>query len=84
MIAVVVVRDGVLPLGAEEAINEAAGRVLLVGSGTQAADTELVGATSEVTSFEAGNYRPAAWAVALADELRVARRRHSPGFGRWA
>ena len=35
MITVVVVREGILPLGAEEAVNEADGRVLLVGTGTR-------------------------------------------------
>jgi len=69
VIAVVVVREGILPLGAEEAVNEADGRVLLVGTGTEAADAALAGATSEVTCCEAGAFRPATWAAALADEL---------------
>lgn len=70
MIAVVVVRDGALPLGAEETINEAVGRVLLVGSGTEQAAVELNGATAEVIAWEAGAFRPGAWAGALTDELR--------------
>ena len=36
MLAVIVVRDGVLPAGAAETISECAGRALLVGSGTAA------------------------------------------------
>jgi electron transfer flavoprotein alpha subunit len=69
VIAVIVVRDGVLPLGAEETINEAAGRALLVGTGTEQAGDDLTGATSSVTIWEAGPYRPASWAGALAPEL---------------
>lgn len=40
-LAVVVVRNGVLPVGAGEVVAEAGGRVLLLGSGTQAAAQEL-------------------------------------------
>ncbi|MGP0032531.1 MAG: mycofactocin-associated electron transfer flavoprotein alpha subunit [Acidimicrobiales bacterium] len=70
MIAVVVVRDGTLPLGAEEAVDEAGGRVLLVGTGTGAAGDDLQGATTEVTCWEAGPYQPGTWAGALGPELR--------------
>lgn len=69
MIAVVAVRDGVLPLGAEETINEALGRVLLVGTGTEVARAELAGAISAAICWEAGPYRPGSWARALAPEL---------------
>jgi electron transfer flavoprotein alpha subunit len=44
-VAVVVCRDGRLPLGANEVAAEAGGAVLLVGSGTAAAAGSLVGAT---------------------------------------
>jgi electron transfer flavoprotein alpha subunit len=70
VIAVIAVRDGVLPLGAEETINEALGRVLLVGSGTGPAGDDLRGATTDVTRWEAGPYQPGRWANALAPELQ--------------
>jgi electron transfer flavoprotein alpha subunit len=41
-IAVVVVRDGVLPAGADEAVGEADGTVLMVGSGVDGAAEKLV------------------------------------------
>jgi electron transfer flavoprotein alpha subunit len=69
VIAVVVVRDGVLPLGAEETINEARGNVVLVGGGTEEAAAALGGAAAHVTCWEAGPYRPGAWARTLAGEL---------------
>jgi electron transfer flavoprotein alpha subunit len=69
VIAVIVVRDGVVPLGAEETINEAAGRALLVGSGTEAARDDLHGALREVTLWEAGPYRPGGWARTLSPVL---------------
>jgi electron transfer flavoprotein alpha subunit len=71
VIAVVAVRDGVLPLGAEETINEALGRVLLVGTGTAGARAELAGALSAAICWEAGPYRPGSWARALAPELEA-------------
>lgn len=69
MIAVVPVRHGRLPLGAEETVDEAGGRVLLAGSGTAAAAAELAGATAELLRWEAGEYRPGGWAAALAPVL---------------
>jgi electron transfer flavoprotein alpha subunit len=69
VIAVVAVRDGVLPLGAEETINEAGGRVLLVGSGTEHAGDELHGAMTSAVCWEAGPYRPGSWSASLASEL---------------
>jgi electron transfer flavoprotein alpha subunit len=68
VIAVVVVRDGVLPAGADETTAEAGGRVLLVGEGTMAAAKELH-AGREVSCAEVGPYAPAAWSVALASHL---------------
>ena len=41
MIAVVVVRDGVLPVGADEAVAEAGGEVVVVGSKADVAAREL-------------------------------------------
>ena len=69
MIALVVVRHGVLPVGAEETVDEAGGRVLLAGSGAAAAADLLTGATAEVALFEAGDFRPGSWAAALAPHL---------------
>lgn len=68
MIAVVAVRGGILPLGGDETVAEAGGRVLLVGDGTRAAARELAGSV-ETWTWEAGDYAPAAWAAALAPRL---------------
>jgi electron transfer flavoprotein alpha subunit len=68
VIAVVPVRDGSLPLGADEAIAEAGGRAAIVGErATDAAESAR--AAREVLAFEAGTYRPTAWARALAGRL---------------
>ena len=69
MIAVVPVQDGVLPVGAEEAIAECGGRCVLIGSGVVAALNELTGVASAVTLAEVGDYRPIAWSGALVDLL---------------
>ena len=69
MIAVLVVREGSLPAGAEEAVGEAGGRALLAGSGTDAAAGSLEGAVVEATLWECGPFRPGAWGEALAPEL---------------
>jgi electron transfer flavoprotein alpha subunit len=69
MLAVIVVRDGQLPVGADEAISECGGRTLLIGSGTTAAIATLHHVATEITTVEAGDFRPATWAVALAEHL---------------
>lgn len=69
MIAVIVVRAGQLPLGADETVAECAGRVLLVGSGTSDAANALTGLATEVRVAEWGEPRPGSWAEALALEL---------------
>lgn len=72
VIAVVVVRDGALPLGADECVAEAGGRALLVGSGTATAAKELSAATTDVRAAEVdGAFAPGAWAGALAPLLRA-------------
>lgn len=68
MIALVPVREGTLPGGADEAIAEAGGRAALVGDGTAAAAAELR-AAREIVAWEAGAYRAGAWAQALAERL---------------
>lgn len=64
MIALVPVRDGVLPAGATDAIAEASGRVLIVGSGTAAAAVD--GIASEVHLAELGPVEIGRWATTLA------------------
>ena len=65
MLAVIVVRDGMVPAGAGETISECDGRAALVGSGTAAASLELQRTARQVTMFEIGDFRPGAWAEAL-------------------
>jgi electron transfer flavoprotein alpha subunit len=65
MLAVIVVRDGHLPHGADEAVAEAGGVALLVGSGTAHAVHELHGCAHHVRCLEWGTFAPAAWATAL-------------------
>ncbi len=67
MIALVPVRDGVLPAGAADAIAESAGRVVIAGSGTDA--VELDGLAHEVFLVELGTFEVGRWAAALAPHL---------------
>jgi electron transfer flavoprotein alpha subunit len=64
MIALVPVRDGVLPAGAPDAIAEAGGRVVIAGSGT--ADAVVDGLASQVYLAELGPVEIARWTSALA------------------
>ena len=64
MIALVPVRDGVLPAGAPDAIAEAGGRVVIAGSGTDHAVVD--GLASEVYLVELGPVEIARWTAALA------------------
>ena len=64
MIALVPVRDGVLPAGAPDAIAEAGGRVVIAGSGT--ADAAVDGLASQVYLAELGPVEIARWTTALA------------------
>jgi electron transfer flavoprotein alpha subunit len=66
VIALVPVRDGVLPAGAEEVVAECGGRVVLVGAGAASAAGGLAGLSTEVQVWETEGYRPAAWSAALA------------------
>ena len=63
MIALVPVRDGVLPAGAPDAIAEAGGRVVIAGSGT--ADADVDGLASQVYLAEVGPVEIARWTNAL-------------------
>jgi electron transfer flavoprotein alpha subunit len=69
VIAVVPVRSGEAPAGGDEAVAEAGGVALLVGSGCAHALEHLPSAR-EVRVLEAGEYAPAAWASRLAGEVR--------------
>ncbi|HEY0519494.1 MAG TPA: mycofactocin-associated electron transfer flavoprotein alpha subunit [Ilumatobacteraceae bacterium] len=69
MLAVVVVRDGVLPAGGAETISECEGRAMFIGSGTAAAGLEVRHIASEVTIVEVGDFQPAAWTEAVASRL---------------
>jgi len=65
-VAVVVVRDGRLPVGAAEAVAEAGGRVVVVGSGAEAAACSLAGVTHARWGETGPAFRPAALAAVLA------------------
>jgi electron transfer flavoprotein alpha subunit len=62
MLAVIPVRDGVLPAGAVETIAECGGRVVLLGDGLDAVDA--MGAV-DVRTVELGAYAPASWAASV-------------------
>lgn len=63
MLAVIPVRSGLLPAGGAEAANECGNRSLLIGDGVAEAAAHLTGS---VMVCEVGDFRPAAWAEALA------------------
>lgn len=67
-VAVIAVRDGALPLGADEAVAEAGGRAVVVGSGTAKAASDLRTAVATWTA-EIGPFAPGAWAERLAPSL---------------
>jgi electron transfer flavoprotein alpha subunit len=66
VLAVIPVRDGALPAGAIEADDECGRRALLIGHRVDHATAHLSG---EVVLCEVGEYRPGAWADALARVL---------------
>jgi electron transfer flavoprotein alpha subunit len=66
VLALIPVRDGVLPAGALEVAAECGHRSLLIGSGTAAAAAQVGG---EVIVCETEAHRPAAWAAALVGVL---------------
>jgi len=69
MLAVVPVRAGALPLGADESVAEAGGVALIVGDGTEQAAMALRSATCNVRCAELGAFAPGRWAGALAPHL---------------
>ena len=71
-VVVIPVREGVLPSGALEAVEEAVAaggadgaRVLLIGSLLGPASARLAGHVARVEVVEAGEFRVGAWAAAL-------------------
>lgn len=68
-VAVVVARDGRLPLGADQAVAEAEGQVVVVGSGTEEASFSLSAAVRAWRCETGPGFRPHALAVALAPVL---------------
>ena len=68
-VAVVVARDGRLPVGAAEAVAEAGGRVVVVGSGAEEAARALPGVTRARWAETGPGLRPGALAGALADAV---------------
>ncbi len=58
LVAVIPVRDGVLPLGADEAVAEANGLAIIVGTGTADAAEHLQGIARQVTAAELPAYGP--------------------------
>ncbi|MGD9998483.1 MAG: mycofactocin-associated electron transfer flavoprotein alpha subunit [Ilumatobacteraceae bacterium] len=68
MLALIPVRDGVVPAGALEVAAECGYRSLVIGTGTAAAAAALGG---EVAACETDQHRPAAWAIALAEVLKA-------------
>ena len=71
MLAVVPVRDGVLPAGGLEVAAECGNRCIVIGSGAAAAADEIAASVAvDVVAAEAGDFRPGAWAEALAAHVR--------------
>ncbi len=68
MIALIPVREGALPLGADEAVAEAGGEAIVAGDGTEVAARHLRTAV-RVGLAELGTFAPGAWAAALTAEL---------------
>lgn len=68
-LAVVVARDGRIPPGADEAVAEAGGAVVVTGSGTRRAAAELTAARRAWTCETGPAFRPGALARALAPAL---------------
>ena len=76
-LAVVIVRHGVLPVGAAEAVAEAGNRVLLLGSGTEEAAGEL--GAARTWHAETQDAAPAGLAAALAPLVEHVRMLVLPG-----
>lgn len=69
MLAILPIRQGVIPAGFGETVSESDGRVLLIGEGCRDAAARVKGIAREITIVEAGIFAPAAWARFLAIEF---------------
>lgn len=67
MLAVIPVRDGLVPAGGDETIAECGGRAILIGSQTAAAEVRT--GIVEVHLVEAGSFEPGRWARGLLEVL---------------
>lgn len=65
-VAVVAVRDGVLPAGADQAVAEAGGSVVIIGDNAGVAAEGLLGVATSVRLIEVGPFAAGAYADALA------------------
>ena len=72
-LAVVVARDGRLPAGADEAVAEAGGAAVVVGTGSEQGARALVGADQVWWADTGAGLRPAALAARLAPAVEGAR-----------
>lgn len=79
MLAIVTVRDGRLPAGADEAVAECGGTCLLVGDNLQPAIDDLVGVAAEVFTVTSRNVQPLAVTAALTSWLHAYPRVVLPG-----
>lgn len=68
-IAILPVREGLLPSGALEAVTEAGGTALVIGSAVRSTLEELEAYVDAVIWAEVGSFAPATWARALALNL---------------
>ncbi|MEU6128082.1 mycofactocin-associated electron transfer flavoprotein alpha subunit [Saccharopolyspora sp. NPDC047091] len=78
VVAVVVVRDGVPPVGGDEAVAEAGGAAVLIGTGCRRAVPALP-PLRQAWCAEAGDFAPGAFAAALAPLLAEVPRLVLPG-----
>ena len=71
MLAVLPVREGLLPAGGLETVAECGGRALLIGAGTAEAAELLAGFAAIVTTIEAGVFAPGAWSAFLGEHIAL-------------
>jgi electron transfer flavoprotein alpha subunit len=69
VIAVVPVRAGRLPAGSDATVDEADGRVLVIGEGALVAAASIRVEVRELRTCEAGAFAPGSWAAGLAELL---------------
>ncbi|MDX2379069.1 MAG: mycofactocin-associated electron transfer flavoprotein alpha subunit [Acidimicrobiia bacterium] len=69
MLAVIPIRDGELPAGADETLADCGGVGWLVGTGTT--DVDVAGLAIEITDIDLGDFEVGRWSAALAPLLRA-------------